>query len=77
MSPSLVKELERAINDHELIKIKLLVGDRQKRRSVLIEVNEILGSVTVQQIGNVALIYRATANPDPLLSNVDNYWRSH
>ena len=69
-SPSVVKELERAISDHELIKIKLVVGDRKERLSVLNEVNEILGSVTVQQIGNMALIYLASDDADPTLSNV-------
>jgi RNA-binding protein len=69
-SPGVVKELERAIHDHELIKIKLVVGDRAERMQMLAEVNEILGSNTVQQIGNIALIYRAADKPDPLLSNL-------
>ena len=69
-SPSVVKELERAISDHELIKIRLVVGDRTERHSILAEVNDVLGSVTVQQIGNVALIYRAAAEPNQSLSNV-------
>lgn len=76
ISPSVVIELERAINDHELIKIKMVVGDREKRRSTLLEVNEILGSITVQQIGNMALIYKPSDNPDPLLSNVVDYRQS-
>jgi RNA-binding protein len=69
-SPSVIKELERAISDHELIKIKLVVGDRTERHSLLAGVNDILGSVTVQQIGNVALIYRASDDQDPTLSNI-------
>jgi RNA-binding protein len=69
-SPNVIKELKRAIDDHELIKIKLVVGDRTERHSILAEVNEILGSITVQQIGNVALIYKAAEEPDPSLSNI-------
>jgi len=75
-SPGVIKELERAINDHELIKIKLLVGDRRMRQSVLVQINEILGSITVQAIGNMALIFRASEQPDPSLTNIDNYWQS-
>ena len=72
-SPSVVQELERAIRDHELIKIKLVAGDRQQRGAILTEVNEIIGSATVQQIGSVALIYRAADEPDRTLSNVSRY----
>lgn len=69
-SESVITELERAIRDHELIKIKMVVGDREKRRTTLLEINDLLGSTTIQQIGNMALIYKAAAKPDPLLSNV-------
>jgi RNA-binding protein len=71
---SVVMELERAISDHELIKIKVVVGDRDKRNSTISTVNEILGSITVQQIGNIALIYKAAKKPDPMLSNISRHF---
>ena len=69
-SESVVKELERAIHDHELIKIKVTVGDRDKRDATILEINKLIGSITVQQIGNIALIYKAAKKPDPLKSNL-------
>ena len=70
MTDAVTNELSRAIRDHELIKIKLNVGEREQRQQVLDNINERLESVTIQAIGNVAVIYKAAKRPDPLLSNV-------
>lgn len=70
LSENVVKELERAINDHELIKVKLVVGARQEKEAVLQQITALLGSTTVQEIGNIALIYKPSAKPDPQLSNL-------
>jgi RNA-binding protein len=70
LSENVVKELERAINDHELIKVKLNVGTRKDKATVLTQINQRLGTATVQEVGNIALIYRPSAKPDPQLSNL-------
>ena len=31
LAPSVLEELDRALNDHELIKVKVAVGDREQR----------------------------------------------
>lgn len=63
-------ELNRALNDHELIKVKLAINDREERKDIIQSLCEISGAQLVQEIGKVALIYRAAAKPDPKKTNV-------
>ena len=35
LAPSVLEELDRALNDNELIKVKVAVGDREQRESVI------------------------------------------
>jgi RNA-binding protein len=70
LSEGVIAELDRALNDHELIKIKLAVGSREARSAVAAEVCERLGVELVQSIGNVMVILRRTDKPDPRLSNL-------
>jgi len=70
LSDSVKAELERALNDHELIKLKLAVGSREARRAVTEEICASLGAQLVQSIGNVVVILRRTQKPDPRLSNL-------
>jgi len=70
LSDSVTAELERALNDHELIKLKLAVGSREARSAVTEEICASLGAQLVQSIGNVVVILRRTQKPDPRLSNL-------
>ena len=62
ISPNLVAELDRALSDHELVKVRARVGDRSTRDAILQELAASTGSEFVQRIGHVALYYRR--NPD-------------
>jgi len=62
ISPNLVAELDRALHDHELVKVRARVGDRGTRDAILTELAESTRSEIVQRIGHVALYYRR--NPD-------------
>ena len=70
LSDNVLAELERALTDHELIKIKLAVGSREARSAVGQEICASTGAEMVQSIGNVIVILRRTAQPDPRLSNL-------
>lgn len=70
LSDGVISEIERALNDHELIKIKLAVGSREARTAVTEELCERAGAEVVQSIGNVVLVLRRTAQPDPRKSNL-------
>jgi RNA-binding protein len=62
ISPNLVAELDRALRDHELVKVRARVGDRDERDAILQELAASTQSELVQRIGHVALYYRR--NPD-------------
>ncbi len=70
LTDSVFSELTRAIKDHELIKIKVLTGQRDERKATIAEIQQKLDVEVIQSIGKVALIYRAAEKPDPDLSNL-------
>lgn len=70
LSENVEKELNRALEDHELIKIKLPSGDRERKQALLESITKQCECALVQKVGNVALIYRAARRPNPKLSNL-------
>jgi RNA-binding protein len=70
LNENVVKELERALEDHELIKVKLPAGDRENKKTLITEICDQCACTAVQSVGNVALIYRAAKKPNPKLSNL-------
>ena len=70
ISEGVLAELERALDDHELIKVKLAAGSREARSAVHSAICERTGAELVQRIGNTVLLLRRTAKPDPRLSNL-------
>lgn len=70
LTDSVLAEIERALNDHELIKIKLLAGSRADRDELAKTICASCKAQLVQGIGNVILVLRRTAQPDPRLSNL-------
>ncbi len=70
ISDGVAAELERALGDHELIKLKVNIGDRLERRRVIEALVAAASAEVVQLIGKVALVYRANPKARPELSNV-------
>ena len=54
---TVMAEIERALNDHELIKVKLR-GDREARKAWAQRIASQCGAELVQSIGQVACFYR-------------------
>jgi RNA-binding protein len=59
LGPNLIAEMDRALLDHELVKVRARVGDRNVRDELLAELATATHSEIVQRIGHVALYYRA------------------
>ena len=70
LSETVLGELNRALEDHELIKVKLAISDREQRKAVLQALLEATRAELVQEIGKIALIFRAAREPKPKLSNL-------
>jgi RNA-binding protein len=58
MTDALVKELDGALEHHELIKIKVRVGDRDARDEMIGELAKKSRAVLVSRVGNIAALYR-------------------
>ncbi len=70
LTESVQLEIERALNDHELIKLKLVTGDRDSKKLLTKQICSLHGAQLIQSIGHILLIHRASMKPNPKLSNV-------
>jgi RNA-binding protein len=66
LTEAVVKETVRALEDHELIKVKAPGGDRGARDALLDALAARTRSTLVHRIGNVAVLYR----PNPQLARI-------
>ncbi|OOV98142.1 YhbY family RNA-binding protein [Pseudomonas sp. MF4836] len=73
LTEGVLAELERALSDHELIKIKLNILEREPRLAVIAELCKAGKADLVQVIGKMALIYRKNAKVNKQLSNVHRF----
>jgi RNA-binding protein len=58
LTENVVKEIDRALTDHELIKIRIHSEDREERRSLFDQVVETCKAELVQVIGSIGVFYR-------------------
>lgn len=63
LTEAVMKEAERSLASHELIKIKSHSGDKAAREAQLAEFCERLGAAAVQHIGRILVIYRPAEKP--------------
>ncbi len=52
------KELDRALNDHELVKVRIAAEDRDARQALLADLTESMNTELVQMIGSIAVLFR-------------------
>lgn len=58
LTPAVVREIDLALRSHELIKVRVLGDDRERRESLLAEICAALDASPVQHIGKVLVIFR-------------------
>lgn len=73
LSEGVISELERALTDHELIKIKLVVTSVEDRKALIAQLCEVGNCELVQNVGKTALVYKKAAKPNRKLSNILRY----
>lgn len=56
------QEIDRALNDHELIKIRIQSDDRELRKQALTAICASHQADLVQVIGTIGIIYRKNVN---------------
>lgn len=73
LSAGVLEETTRALNDHELIKIKIPAGDGEARRSLCQELATQTNALLVHQIGRTAVLYKLNPDANPKLSNLARF----
>tara|TARA_B100001094_G_C17538829_1_gene488108 strand:+ start:199 stop:504 length:306 start_codon:yes stop_codon:yes gene_type:complete len=69
LSDNVLAELNRALEDHELIKVKIL-GSRNHRTKLIEVLNAIENTEVIQVVGAIALVHRPSRQPNLSLSNI-------
>ncbi|MBU2546288.1 MAG: ribosome assembly RNA-binding protein YhbY [Gammaproteobacteria bacterium] len=57
-TPAVKAEMERALNDHELIKIKVNAENKEDRHDLIQQICKTCNASLIQTIGHTAAIYR-------------------
>ena len=65
LTGAVTAEIDRALYDHELVKIRLVADSRDARRADIATLCDTLGAACVQQIGHTATLYRPRPDEDP------------
>lgn len=60
VTEAFLAELQLALEQHELIKVKVAAEDREDRNAMIAHLVEQSGAVLVQRIGHTAVLYRAS-----------------
>jgi RNA-binding protein len=67
LSDGVVSELDRALTDHELVKVSARVGEREARNEALAILAGRTRAELVQRIGHVGVFYRRRAELPKIL----------
>ena len=73
LTEGVLAELERALGDHELIKIKVNILDRESRLEAVAQMCKAGKAEQVQVIRKMALLYRKNVNVNKQLSNIHRF----
>ena len=58
LTDAVLREIDRALVAHELIKVRAAGADREQRRQVLQPICERTGAASVQQVGRILVLWR-------------------
>ncbi len=65
LSESVLAEYESTLAHHELIKVRVRVGDRAARDEIINKLCEDSSAQLIQRVGNVALLFRQNLKKKP------------
>lgn len=63
LTPAILKEIDRNLSDHELIKVRIACDDRQELASLTQLIASEHNAAIVQVIGHIAIFYRPAEEP--------------
>ena len=69
MKESINTELAIALDFHQLVKIKVGLGDREQRNELIDTLTAHHGAALIQRIGNIALLYKRNSEKPSVLTS--------
>lgn len=72
-SAAVIDETARALTDHEIIKVKINVADRDQRKTIGNELAAACGADVVQSVGKVWVLFKHNPFAEPRLSNLARF----
>lgn len=73
VTEAVVAETDRALHDHELIKVRIHSGERSDRVDLGDQLAAACQAEIIQRIGKVTVLFRSNPKADPKLSNLHRY----
>ena len=73
LSAAVLAEINRALDDHELIKVRVNAGDRVEKQALIAELCKQTGAENIQTSGHIVLLLRRAARPKAELSNLERH----
>lgn len=70
LTEAVIAEIDRALEDHELIKVRINGEDREERAAAMAAVAAQCKAQAVQVIGKIVLLYRPARKANAKLSNL-------
>jgi RNA-binding protein len=58
LKETIFEEIDIALDVHELIKVKIAVGDRDMRDEIIAEILDRSKATLIQRVGNIATLFR-------------------
>ncbi|MCE2969970.1 MAG: YhbY family RNA-binding protein [Burkholderiales bacterium] len=65
LTPAVLREIDRALTAHELIKVRVPGDDRAAREAIYAQVADDLSAACVAAIGKLAIFYRPRPEEEP------------
>ena len=71
LTEAVLKEIDRELTAHELIKVRVPTDDREEREAIFLEVAQKLGAARVQMIGKLLVLWRPSEEKEEEESEED------
>ena len=65
LTEAVIKEIDRELKAHELIKVRVPTDDREEREAIFVKIADELGCARVQMIGKLLVLWRPADEEEP------------
>ena len=71
LTEAVMKEIDRELKAHELIKVRVPTDDREEREAIFVKIADELGCARVQMIGKLLVLWRPADEEEPAAKGLD------